>query len=166
MIKTVRRISCRAGAVVLLAACTQKSPDDTELTRQVNEGLHERLTAEWVADTIRRSPENWLAAVQEVVDDSKCYEPKEGSTCLLRVRVVEYLGGPADRPQEARDGWEYWNREAAMTGPWPNRRIGRKRLVMSVPVGKEADVHGNWIFILDPTPQDVAKLRELLRQAV
>ena len=162
---TVRRISGLAGAVVLLVGCAQNSPRDAEFARQVNDGLRERLTAKWVADTIRRSPDNWLAAVQEVVDDSKCYDPKDGSTCLLRVRVVQYLGGPAGRPQEMRDGWEYWNKEAAMTDPWPNRRIGRKRLVLSVPFGKEADVHGNWIFILDPTPQDVATLRELLRQA-
>src|SRR5436309_10723078 len=87
-----------AGFTLLAAGCAEQRVDDAELTRQVNEGLRQRLTLEWVVKTIHRSPNKWLAAVQEVVDDSGCYKPHDGSSCLLRVKVAEFLGGPTNRP--------------------------------------------------------------------
>ena len=123
-----------AGFIALVSACAENTPDDAEHTRQVNQGLRERLTLEWVTDTLGRSPDDWLAAVQEVVDDAECYRPTDGSSCLVRVQVAEYLGGPVNRPATMREGWEYWNREMAMSVQWRHRRIGRRRLVLSVPI--------------------------------
>ena len=154
------------GLVSMVFSCGERAPDDAELTRQVNEGLRDRLTLQWVTDAIAKSPDDWIAGVQEVVDDSACNGPKDGSSCLLRVRMAEYLEGSTDRPATMREGWEYWNVEMRMPVQWRHRTLGRRRLVLSTPKHDEPDVHGNWIFVLDPTPEDVEKLRALLEQAV
>ena len=162
---SVSTATLMVGSLVFLLACSTPSTNDGTTTQQADESLRERLTLEWVTDTIDRSPDDWLAAIQEVSDDSQCFGSEDGSSCRLDVRVIEYLGGPRDRPAEMREGWEYLNVEAQLPDQWRHRRIGRKRLVLSTPVGDEANVHGNWIFVLDPTAEDVEKLRALLEEA-
>ncbi len=131
------------GLVSTVLACGERARDDAELTRQVNGGLRERLTLDWITDAIAKSPNDWIAGIQEVVDGSACYGPKDGSSCLLRVRVVQYLGGPGNRPSGMREGWEYWSMEMRMPVQWRHRRIGRKRLILSTPQQDKRDVHGD-----------------------
>ena len=55
------------------------------------------LNAQKIRDLISLSPDDYVAAVQEVVDDSGCYGPRDGSSCFLQVRIVDYLGGNPGR---------------------------------------------------------------------
>jgi hypothetical protein len=121
----------------------------------------EEITHARVMEIIQESPGEYLAAVQEVVDDSACYGP-EGGHCFLKVRVVDYLGGEAGRPDDRKEGWEYETMEARMPDPWPNREIGRRRLVVATPMEKFPGKYGNLIFIVDPTADQIAELREIM----
>jgi hypothetical protein len=122
----------------------------------------EDLTKERIEGLLRESPQEYLAAVQEVVDDSKCYGPADGSSCPLMVKVVNFIAGESGRSAERQLGWVYPTMEMRMEKPWPNRRIGRPRLVLAFPVKSRPGWYGNRIFILDPTPEDVQRLRDIL----
>ena len=60
----------------------------------------EDLTKERVEALLHESPQEYLVAVQEVVDDSKCYGPADGSSCPLTVKVVEFIAGEPGRSVE------------------------------------------------------------------
>lgn len=159
--------ACRqAGAVAVFATlclvlgCTASEQNsDTAAPRAPD------LSEEGVRRIIEESPDEYLAAVQEVVDDSNCYGEKDGSGCLLRVRVVEYIGGEPDRPLAKQEGWVYYTIEMRRDKPWPNRQIGRRRLVLAIPHPSKPGVYGNRVFVVDPTSEEVAMLRRLLESA-
>ena len=144
-------------SVVLLIGCSGKSEFGTGSELPSN---REGLDRERVAEAIGRSSEDWLAAVQEVVDDSQCYGPKDGTSCRVLVRVVDFIDGSVERPA----GWEYWNVEMQMPDAWPNRSIGRRRLVISGPMGDATDVHGNLVFVVDPSSEDAEHLQTLIEE--
>jgi hypothetical protein len=122
----------------------------------------EDLTQERVADLLRESPHEYLAAVQEVVDDSRCYGPADGSSCPLMVKVVDFIAGEPGRSAERRQGWVYPTMEMRMEKLWPNRRLGRHRLVLALPVKSRPGWYGNGVLLLDPKPEDVQRLREIM----
>ena len=144
---------------LLLMGCSGDAESDAKWTTHAP---REEFNLEAVKDAVGHSPDEWFAVVQEVVDDSRCYGPKDGSSCRVLVRVVDFIEGSVERPA----GWEYWNMEMRMPDPWPNRRIGRQRLVLSIPAGDTDGVYGNLVFIRDPTRDDVEKLRTLIKKAV
>ena len=153
----------KIGVLALLAALSlscgwgdRGQSSGAELVRDLD------LTAEGVRRIIEESPNDYLAAVQEVVDDSDCYGEKDGSGCLLQVRVVEYLGGNPDRPLERQQGWIYHTIEMRIDHPWPNRAIGRRRLVLAIPHPSASGVYGNRMFVVDPSSEEIATLRRLL----
>jgi len=144
----------------LFAGCDSSEQSSvTAASRDAN------LSEDSVKRIIEESPNEYLAAVQEVVDDSDCYGEKDGSGCLLRVRVVEYIGGEPGRPVARQEGWVYQTIEMRMDKPWPNREIGRRRLVLAIPHPSKPDIYGNRVFVVDPSPEEVAMLRRVLKLA-
>ncbi len=123
----------------------------------------ENLTVERVKELLHESPHEYLAAVQEVVDDSLCYGPKDGSSCPLMVKVVDFIAGEPGRTADRQLGWLYPTMEMRMEKAWPNRQIGRRRLVLAFPVKAGPGWYGNRVFILDPKPEDVEHFREVMR---
>ena len=123
----------------------------------------EKLTREEIASVLRESPNEYIAGVQEVVDDSRCYGLQDGSSCPLTVRMVDFIAGEPGRSRERCGGWTYNTMEMRMEKAWPNRRLGRRRLVIAHPTNVPG-LYGNRLFILDPTEEDVRKLRVILQQ--
>ena len=122
----------------------------------------QELTPEKVAAMLRESPTEYVAGVQEVVDDSRCYGSQDGSHCPLTVRMVEFIAGEPGRSPDRCQGWTYDTMEMRMEMALPNRRLGRRRLVVAHPTNIP-NLYGNRLFILDPTEEDVQKLRDILR---
>ena len=121
-----------------------------------------QLTVERIRDALQHCPGEFVAGVQEVVDDSDCYGPKDGSACGVEVRIVEYLAGEPGRPRGRQEGWTYRTMEMRMEEPRPQRAIGRRRLVLACPSRKD-DLWGNLVFVVDPTEGDVERMRQALR---
>lgn len=158
MLSLARACGVLLVAVLVAVGCAIDSePDVASQERRDRDGVDPVRVGEAIAD----SPQDWLAVVQEVVDDSECYGPKDGSSCHVLVRVVEFIGGSVERPV----GWEYWNVEMRMPDAWPNRSIGRRRLVVSIPANDATDVYGNRVFLVDPSESDTEDLRRLLEEA-
>jgi hypothetical protein len=151
-------LGCVAVAVVAFGACSGKDRgmEGPSIDRTANS------TETRISQLLLESPHEYLAAVQEVVDDSQCYGPKDGSSCPLLVKVVDFIAGEPGRSAERQLGWVYRTMEMRMEQPWPNRRIGRRRLVLAFPVKAGAGWYGNRVFILDPTPEEVERLREIM----
>ena len=122
----------------------------------------EKLTRDDIASFLQESPGEFVAGVQEVVDDSRCYGAQDGSSCPLTVRMVEFIAGEPGRSPERCEGWVYNTMEMRMNKAWPNRRLGRRRLVIAHPTNIPG-LYGNRLFILDPTAEDVQKLRLILQ---
>ena len=121
----------------------------------------ERITVENVRSILEESPDEFVIGVQEVLDDADCYK-EWGNTCLVKVQIVEYLGGEPGRSVDRAAGWTYYTGEAAMKEPWPNRTPGRRRLIIGYPNTDEPTSYGNRLFVVDPTPDAVKRLREVL----
>ena len=136
-----------------------------ELSSVVTKRRDANLTADGVRQILEESRSEYLAAVQEVVDDSDCVGEQDGSSCLLRVRVVQYIGGESGRPLERQKGWVYETMEMRSENRWPKRKVGRRRLVLAVPLPNRADVYGSRVLLVDPHPDDVATLRRFLELA-
>ena len=143
-------------AVVLGGSCATRDEAPSPVYRARD------LTEANVRAILSESPGDYLVAVQEVVDDTACYGPADGSSCPLEVRVVEYLGGEPGRSAHRRLGWSYPTLEMRMEEAWPNRRIGRRRLVVATPVRTRPGWYGNRLFLVDPRPEDVERLRAIL----
>lgn len=149
--------------VVLLAATVAlvdcRAPDSSGAITSAAD-----LTLDEVAAILDESPEEYLIALQEVVDDSECYGPEDGSSCPVAVRVAEFIAGEPGRPADRRQGWVYSTMEMRMEEALPNRRIGRHRLVVAHPVEAAEGWYGNRVFIVDPTPADIDKLRHIVNE--
>lgn len=145
----------------LLSGCGGARPGVEEQRR-----IDANLTADGVRQIVEESPDEFLAAVQEVVDNSDCQGIGDGSSCLLRVRVAEYIGGESDRPLERQAGWSYLTIEMRTEEPLPRREIGRSRLVVAVPLPERPGVYGSRVFLVDPSDEDVAELRRFLDLAL
>jgi len=145
------------GICLLLPSC---SADNRQSSLGPAIDDRNQLTVERVAELVQESGGDFVAGVQEVVDDSQCYGAADGSSCPLTVRIVDFIAGEPGRPRDRCAGWTYSTMEMRMEKPWPNRKIGRKRLVLAYPT-KKPGLYGNRLFILDPTEEDVDKLREV-----
>ena len=151
----------KALSILVLSLCLVSAACTRGETRKAWDG-REKLTREEIASLLRESPGEYIVGIQEVVDNSRCYGPTDGSSCPLTVRMVEFIGGEPGRSPERCEGWTYNTMEMRMEKAWPNRQIGRRRLVIAHPTNRP-DLYGNRLFILDPTTDDVKKLREILR---
>lgn len=153
---------CLSLASVVLGVCSLLacSADGRRETAGPPVGDRNHLTVERVARLVQESRGEFVAGVQEVVDDSACYGPADGSSCALTVRIVDFIAGEPGRPPERCAGWTYSTMEMRMEEPWPSREIGRRRLVLAYPTGQPG-LYGNRLFILDPTEDDVRKLRDI-----
>ena len=153
------------GLVTLARADIVLPEDPLEGARALRESEREALTLERVRDAIAASPNDWIAALAEVTDDSDCVGP-QGGTCFLEIRVLEYLGGNADRPVDRRAGSKL--RTVNARWPEPNLRwaVGRRRLILAVPYPRSEGGYGNAVLLVWPEAADVERFRELVRQAV
>ena len=148
------------GAFTLALGCG--SPSGSDDRRADSAG--EQLQFEHVASIVQEFSDDYMAVVQEVVDDSDCYGPRNVRSCLVDVRIIEYLAGSPGRSVVRTEGWEYKTLEAQMETSWPNRDIGRRRLVISARTKSNPSVYGSKLFILDPTLAEIAKLRDLVEE--
>ncbi len=144
----------------ILSGCSEPE-NEPEQTGVAAIGSLERITVDNVRAILEESPGEFVIGVQEVLDDAACYK-EWGETCLVRVRIVEYLGGETDRPMDRKTGWTYDTREAAMHEPWPNRALGRRRLIIGYPNKDEPRSYGNRLFIVDPTADTIKRLQEVI----
>jgi hypothetical protein len=151
----------KASVILVVGLCVLVTAACTRGDRKAWDG-REKLTREGIASLLRESPAEYVVGVQEVVNDGRCYGPADGSSCALTVRMVEFIAGEPGRSSDRCQGWTYNTMEMRMEKAWPNRRLGRRRLVIAQPTNLP-DLYGNRLLILDPTVDDVEKLREILR---
>lgn len=163
-----RRVAVALGCIglVTLARADIVLPEDPlEGARALRESEREALTLERVREAIARSPNDWIAALAEVSDDSDCVGP-QGGTCLLEIRVLEYLGGNVDRPADRRAGSKLRTVNARWPEPDLRWAVGRRRLVLAVPNRSSKRGYANAVLLVWPEAVDVERFRELMRQAV
>lgn len=148
------------GLVATLGILTSCSSNDSSRGVPAIERAAD-LTEERVRALLRESPHAYVVAVQEVVDDSKCYGVADGSSCPVLVKIVDFIASETPGNSDRQLGWTYPTMEMRMETPRANRRIGRHRLVVAFPVKAEPGWYGNRVFITDPRPEDVERLREI-----
>ncbi len=155
-----------ATATLAVGGGTISTPDVHEAWARERALARREMTGDRVREIVASSPADFIAAVQEVVDDSDCYGPADGGKCLLEVRVVEYLGGNPGRPPARAWAWSSSTLEMRMKNPWPRRSPGRRRLVLATPVRGRPGVYGNRLLLIEPEREDIELLRRLVREAI
>ncbi len=124
----------------------------------------EHITVEDVSKQLQLVPGDYFAAVQKVADNSAC-ESKGGDIgkeCLVKMRVIEYLGGSDFMNRNIQLQGEYNTVEWVTETPWPNRIVGRTRLVVLTPKPKDPTNYHNSLLIIDPTPEEITKLKQVI----